>query len=399
MLLRTDVTGPKPVAQTDATTSITSITSASQETLNRLSLISVGKQFQAQIMSRLNDGTYLVKVADTTARMPLPGSPQAGDTITLTLLSANPRPTFVLGEQLPGAEEAIAKVLQNATTATQVSQTAAASADAKSGLVQEQLPSSATASLSQTGRFVDNLLHAAQLDGASTRILGQSAILSSPQLMAGGDTVALAQALQKTLEFSGLFYESHVAQWVEGERSLEALMREPQARVGNMPVNPVSFEPTKGQQTLIDVLHALETAQQATTQQQTNTSQTIPLNNETARLINLQLSTLENKRIEWQGELWPGQRFEWEVSEDTPRQTHEGEPESSWSSTVRFEMPTLGNIAASIHLNNGRVQMHIRTATDSVASTLRANGNALASAMEDAGSPLDLLTVNPHEPA
>jgi len=398
MLLRTDVTGPKPVAQTDATTSITSITSASQETLNRLSLISVGKQFQAQIMSRLNDGTYLVKVADTTARMPLPGNPQAGDTITLTLLSANPRPTFVLGEQAPGTEEAIAKVLQNATTATQVGQTVAANADAKTGPLQEQLPSSATASLSQTGRFVDNLLHAAQLDGASTRIRGQSAILSSPELMVRGDTAALAQVLQKTLEFSGLFYESHVAQWVEGERSLEALMQEPQARVGNMPANPV-FDPGKGPQTLIDVLHALETAQQAATQTQTNGTQPIPLNNETARMINLQLGALENKRIEWQGELWPGQRFEWEVSEDTPRQTHEGEPESSWSSTVRFEMPTLGSIAASIHLNNGRVQMHIRTATESIATTLRANGKTLASALEDAGAPLDLFTVNPHEPA
>lgn len=349
-------------------------------------------------MSRLNDGTYLVKVADTTARMPLPGSPQAGDTITLTLLSANPRPTFILGESSAAIDEAVADMLQNASATKQISQTATA-AEVKPGTVPEQPPSSATASLSPTGRFVDNLLHAAQLGGTPTRIRGQVPLLSTPQLNTPAATATLAQSLHKALEYSGLFYESHLAQWADGERSVEELMREPQARVGHLQTSSVFIPPARGEQTLIDVLRALETAQQTAAEARESTSQSIPLNNETARLINQQLAALEHKHIEWQGELWPGQRFEWEVSEDTPQQTSNAEQEPSWSSTVRFEMPTLGNIAASIHLSNGRVQMHIRTSSESVAARLRANGNTLASALDVAGSPLDLLTVNIHESA
>lgn len=45
-------------------------------------------------------------------------------------------------------------------------------------------------------------------------------------------------ALTSLVEHSGLFYESHVAQWVRGERPLQALLREPQARLtpSRMPV-------------------------------------------------------------------------------------------------------------------------------------------------------------------
>ncbi|RJX34162.1 MAG: flagellar hook-length control protein FliK [Oxalobacter sp.] len=399
MLLRTDVTGPRPVAATDATTTITSITSASQETLNRLALISAGKQFQAQILSRLNDGTYLVRVADTTARMPLPGSPQAGDMITLTLLSANPRPTFILGETSGAVEETIGNVLQNTGRAAQIAQTAEASGKANPSSLPEQTPTSATATLSSTGRLVDNLLHAAQLDGAPTHIRGQTPILPAPQFGNAAEIAQLAQSLQKTIERSGLFYESHVAQWVAGERSIEELMQEPQARTGNMPGTSLFVNPAKAGQTLLDVLQTLEAAQQTGAEAKESSLHNIALNNETARLISQQLAALEHRRIEWQGELWPGKRFEWEITEDTPQQQSEAAPEPSWQSTVRFDMPVLGKIAANIQLSGGRIQMHIRTSSDDSAARLRANGGTLVKALEAAGSPLDLLTVSRHEPA
>ncbi|HDR9731995.1 TPA: flagellar hook-length control protein FliK, partial [Burkholderia aenigmatica] len=42
---------------------------------------------------------------------------------------------------------------------------------------------------------------------------------------------ALRAALAQAVSESGLFYESHLAQWLAGQRPLAALMREPQARL------------------------------------------------------------------------------------------------------------------------------------------------------------------------
>jgi hypothetical protein len=392
-MLRTDVTGTRPITQTDATTTITSVTSASQEALNRLTLISVGKQFQAQIMSRLNDGSFLVRIADATARMALPDTAKPGETISLTLLASSPRPTFLLGESAGSAESSIATILQDSTATTQVGKATIVTSDLSNATVAEQLPSSANASLSLAGRLVDNLLHAAQLDGASTKILGNSPLLGSPNL----NTTTLAQALQNTIEFSGLFYESHLNQWVNGNRSIDSLSREPQARAGNELPSSI-FGNIKTDNSLIDMMRALEAAQHGGSALDDSLSQNLTLNNETARLISLQLGALEQHRVTWQGELWPGQPFEWQVSEETPKQ-ESGEPIQSWRSIVRFDMPTLGTITASIHLANGHVQMQIRTGTEAAASKLRANGSKLASALEAAGSPLDSLTVTRNEPA
>ena len=394
----TDMAGPRPVSATDATTTITSVTSASQETLNRLSSISAGKQFQGQILSRLSDGTYLVRVADTTARMPLPGSPQAGETLTLTLLSTEPRPTFALGESSAAIQESVANMLQQTGSAAQVGQTAGL-AEGKAGLVAAPLPGSTTATLSPTGRFLDNLLHAAQLDGTPTYLRGQNPLMPTPFTGTPGEIATLAQALQQSLEFSGLFYESHLAQWLNGERTREALMREPQARTGHFPEPSVFLRPAQNEHSLMDVLRALEVAQQKAAEGQQNQSQPVPLNNETARLIAQQLGALEQKRIEWQGELWPGKPFEWEVSEEDARKASgENENQSSWKSTVRFDMPSLGNISANIHLAaSGHLQIHIQTNREDSAQRLRASGDSLVQALDAAGSPLERLTVSRHE--
>ncbi|WP_175923637.1 flagellar hook-length control protein FliK [Burkholderia latens] len=47
---------------------------------------------------------------------------------------------------------------------------------------------------------------------------------------------ALRAALAQAVGESGLFYESHLAQWLAGQRPLAALMREPQARLATVPV-------------------------------------------------------------------------------------------------------------------------------------------------------------------
>ncbi|KHK60821.1 ribonuclease E [Burkholderia sp. A9] len=65
---------------------------------------------------------------------------------------------------------------------------------------------------------------------------------------------ALRAALAQAVSESGLFYESHLAQWLAGQRPLAALMREPQARLVTM---PVPAAPDAAQHDAPDVLDEL----------------------------------------------------------------------------------------------------------------------------------------------
>lgn len=63
--------------------------------------------------------------------------------------------------------------------------------------------------------------------GASAALAGTPSTSPSDALSA-----ALAQSLASALAESGLFYESHLAQWLQGTRSVISLAREPQAQRG-----------------------------------------------------------------------------------------------------------------------------------------------------------------------
>lgn len=379
-MLRSDATGMRPVIQADSISSISPASTPSQEAFNRLMQVSIGKQFQAEVLLRQNDGTYLVRIADTTARMALPESANSGDQLSMKLLAAHPRPTFLLGETtvstlpLPLQQRTTGTLIDTLTqgaatdSAGQVGRTAGTEAAVQTGIASAEAgaTSSTPTSLSSAGRMIDALLQASPQGHAPSSISGQTAIVPSPDV----PSTKLAQAMHETLEFSGLFYESHVGEWVEGKRPAEALLREPQAQL---------------KQGLTETSDA---------QQQTPTTAT---NNEAANLMRMQLEVLENRRFAWQGELWPGQQFEWEVTDESPQQQDSPEAPQTWRSVMRFELPTLGAVSASVLLSGGHVQVQLRTTSENAALTIRSYTGALASALEAAGSPLDLLTVKQDE--
>lgn len=68
---------------------------------------------------------------------------------------------------------------------------------------------------------------AASASSAAKAAAAPTAAEASPPSLAGALRAALAQAVGE----SGLFYESHLAQWFAGQRPLAALLREPQARI------------------------------------------------------------------------------------------------------------------------------------------------------------------------
>ncbi|MFJ7566486.1 flagellar hook-length control protein FliK [Herminiimonas sp. NPDC097707] len=372
MLPRADLTGTRPVVLIEASAPVTALGQAKQETLDRLLQLTLGKEYQAQVLSRLSDGNFLVKVDNAVASMLLPPGTKAGDKLDLTLLANQPRPTFMLGKAEAGA----------------------------------------TTSISNAGRLIGNMLQLAQQDGMPTAIVGKTPLVATP----GASAQQIAGALQNAVAFSGLFYESHVAQWAMGMRPSSDLLREPAAKRSNLPLTGQPQATTEnagtsdlgrlmtnvrewvgGERALADLLRSAQTGkpEQESIAPLVGKQQDIPVS-EGLKLINLQLDTLEQRRIMWQGELFPGQPLEWEISDDTPEKSSEqSEPEPTWNSSVRFNLPTLGSVSATIRLSGEHLQVQVHTADEETAVALRSHGKLLADALAAAGSTLDSLLVKP----
>ncbi len=379
MLPRADLNLNRPPASLEASTPAVSATDARLEVFRRLTQIAIGRELQATVDSMLDDGTYLVKVADTAARMSLPVGTKVGDSLSMVFVAKEPRPTFLLTQQ----------------------------------------QGSAPASLSTAARLIDHLLQTAEQDGMPVAVLPKAPLLPSTAV---ADPQRVAAALQNSVASSGLFYESHLHDWISGSRPLTDLAHEPQARLARTQTgaepqpNTASLDLTRlaasmrelgdGANKLLSLIREAQLHSGNTLSTDADiiarAQSTLPtVDPEAARLINLQLNALEHQQIRWQGELWPGQKMEWEISEDKPDGSSQDarEQPSAWSSTVRFELPHLGGVSASIRLIGDRVQVQVSTASDATASTLREHGGMLADALEAAGSPLDSLLVKRDESA
>ncbi|UEP34613.1 flagellar hook-length control protein FliK [Burkholderia ambifaria] len=191
---------------------------------------------------------------------------------------------------------------------------------------------------------------------------------------------ALRAALAQAVSESGLFYESHLAQWLAGQRPLAALMREPQARLTAEPMQPA---PDAVQQDAPDVLdellaqrlplpaatrtavqpgatapggaaaHSLASAQNApavvrpgmasstagttdplgdhpdarwtparaelaTASADPQAQASAPVHPAAVPIVRQQLDALATDQFRWAGEAWPGARLDWTIEPDDP---------------------------------------------------------------------------------
>ncbi|WP_034293282.1 flagellar hook-length control protein FliK [Herbaspirillum sp. RV1423] len=388
MIPRADIaTTVQPVAAVEAPTTIVSVADAKQEAFSRLAQIAIGQQLQAKVLSTYNDGSYLVRIANTAARMVLPTATRTGDTLVLTMVGKEPRPTFLLDATEGAAEKEesssvslstagrmMEKDMQSLKAAQQGAPTVVGrdnqidEGEARNANQGQAAPESTKTSLSSAGKLVDALLHASEESDLPSAIKPGSPLVGNPS-----NTPQLATALHDSVAYSGAFYESHVVAWAEGKRPLTELQKEPQAQLG----------------------------QQVQAGASSFLNSTDPANTQLGQLINLQLNALEQQRIVWHGEVWPGQQMEWEINRDAPDTPNHGDQENesvpSWHSVVRFNFEHLGAVSASIRLIGQQIHMQVRTNSDVTAAALRANGSMLSEAMAAAGSSLDSLIVKRDE--
>lgn len=360
MLPRADLNTARPPSSVDASTRSVSSTDARLEVFRRLDRIAIGRELQATVDNMLDDGTYLVRIADANARMALPVGTRVGDQLSMVFIAREPRPTFLLN----------------------------------------QSGGSAPATLSSTALLIDHALHAAADADAVT---GSQPLLPSAQ----ADAARIADALRNQLASSGLFYESHLQEWVNGRRSAEQLAQEPQAGFGRQPSAdggelahlPGSLrELGEGVNKLLDLMRDARipaaNPQLLDADVIARSGAGMPaIDPEAARLIGLQLNALEQQQLRWRGELWPGQEMEWDVSREQHGDDGQAAEQEVWNSAVRFELPHLGAVSATIRLAGNRVQLQVNAASEDSASLLRGHATSLADALQAAGAPLEAFLV------
>ena len=340
-----------------------------QEAFERLLQTQVGKSMPVAVLARLADGTFLVRVAEQNARMALPAGTQPGTELPMTLVTTTPRPAFqqagagqlihptLVHQDLPDVRAGGADLRATGPAALAAFKAQLAPGGEGSGADGRN----AHVSLSDAGRSIARILAAAQSPAGETAAIRSAAPLAGPGTP---EPARLAQSLQNALAQSGLFYESHVAEWADGKRALPELLREPQMQ------RALADGVTKGM-----------------------LAETDPV---AAQLVSQQLATHENGRVAWQGQVWPGQDMQWEIHKDAPdsgrRDGADAEP--GWRSGLTLRFAGLGEIAATVVITGDQLHIQLKAESSDTGALLRARSGELVAALGAAGSPLASLDIH-----
>lgn len=276
-----------------------------------------GARVDARIVETLPDGRSLVDVEGTLYQARIPASVQTGPggRLSLTVIDAGVPPTFGLAAQRDASALPSVKVDVGALAA--------------------QLRSIAQTAASQTGPVAPG-----------------EPVLPAPTTQGS----ALDAPLRTALETSGLFYESHQAEWVAGKRDLSALLAEPQARP--LPGSGAVAPAEEGAASIAVTPGSASAATQAAAAVTSNDAGA-PLSPAVATLVDRQLQFVGSNQIQWAGSLWPGQRMEWTVEEETAGGGREGEDETAWSSRLKLDLPRVGTIEAVLRLTGSAVRISL----------------------------------------
>lgn len=331
-----------------------------------------GQTFTAHIQDVLPENTYRALVAGKQLTLQLPEGAKSGDTLELVVIERTPRVV-------------IAKVATEAAAAKGAG---------------EPYP---YANLSRAGQMIGQLLLPEGGTPQPAPLSRGQPLLAQPPAGAA----ELAPVLQKAVAQSGLFYESHQAQWVAGKLPTEQLLREPQgqrsapatfaahgvpapaAEAAARPTTALAPLPPTFMQTLFGAEEATAPAPAPAAAAASTSTAVSAVPDELRPLVQQQLDAAATQRLVWHGEVWPNQTMDWEVVREDGSNHQGGEAEAAdWRTSLRLEMPRLGEVAASLRLTRSGIHLTLTTPRDASADDLRAEAPRLAGALDAAGIPL-----------
>lgn len=321
-----------------------------QSLIDQLADLVPGQRVLAQVQSVLGDGVYRAMVSQREVTLALPFAAKAGDQLELEVVSRQGK--TMLATVLPDAGD--------------------------------PPPNNSTPlHLSPAGKTIGDLIRHYQQNESPVPLL-----LKANQPLATAETAPLlatqlAPALQQAVEQSGVFYEAHLARWVNGSYPEALLRQEPQAQhTQASPPSSSSPAPTEGDSPPFPLgattpAPSKQAATQEAVQQQmpgsttsldksSEANTTKPLIPATlSHIVEQQLATLDQSTVLWQGQAWPGQRMEWEIQRDAPeREGSAASLASPWRSKLTLHLPHLGTVEAILHLDSQRnlnVQLGVAT--------------------------------------
>ena len=407
----------------------------SREIQTQLQDLIPGQRFFATLQRTLPDGTFRALVAGQQITLSLSASAQAGD--TLELIATKVTPGMVLSRLAnPDGAAATGSARTNLSPTGQlISFLLTGQPAAKPTLLagnqplfnappnpQANIPGGGTVSAAVgTQTSAQN--------SATTSNIAQTG--TGTQIAAG---TQLAPLLRQALSQSGLFYESHQAQWVAGKMELATLLRDPQAQPApqqpatpGMPSQststPATSTPATSAQKSADAAQTGNTGASARTEGTPNSSlQAVSRHEAPVSRVNLalqhyndnsehpnpiaerllpvvhqQLEALASHQYTWNGAAWPGQPFEWIVEDPGNNANQEGnDTATEWESTLRLSLPRLGGVEARVSLSALGVTVYLKASSSASADALAARQPELTNALLADNIHLTAITVG-HE--
>ena len=325
------------------------------EITDKLSGLVAGQTVRAEIQALLPNGAYRALIDQRNVTLALPFSAQAGDSLELQVTESDGKIALAVVSRLPGG----------------------AGKPAGEGV---------SATLSRTGQLIGTLF-----SGAGAAKEGATALaLNGGQPLAGAAPATAREILpqlRQAIAESGMFYESHQAEWVEGRFPKNALLREPQGKLSS----PAAFAPPSLVQaspenppadaTVVPRLAADAGSGQAVAPQ-------------VQPVVQHQLEALATQNFVWQGQVWPGQEMRWEIEEEGGNRGEEAEePAASWRTRLRLALPNLGGIDARIRLHGDEVIVTLAAGKAEARALLRSESDSLRGQLREAGLSLASIGI------
>ena len=327
--------------------------------------LTVGEKVQATVTNQLPNGRFAVLVKDQLLDLNLPRNTQPGEKLDLTVVSKSPTLTFSLALQ-----------------------------DAKPTLAQGP-----NVALSKGAMLLSEVL--------SKPSDGKAAVLQQAQPLFSGkpDTGQLAGQLAGRLTESGLFYESHQAEWVSGQRPLQSLLREPQANFSSS--SPAQFNEANSLAMSGDSQESSDVAANLANKIQDLSLQTalkklddIPPEQAMRQLVRQQVDLLEQRPLIWQGNAWPGQPLQWqlELQNEQEQQAELPTEQRQWQTKLELTLPKLGALGVVATMVQGQFSLRFNAVDEKTVSLIQTHRVDLMQRFEAAGLTLVKSQVD-HEGA
>ena len=373
---------------------LSSIGTNKQNIVEKIIQFSKGQNFQAEVLAKLPNGQFQIKIAETKVNVNLPNNPQIGDKLNFTISSLTPRVILILegfgnviiddtvaGQQILKQFEELARKTDIANTKLIPNNQLELSDNQTRQTLLKNSTQSSSLDLSDTAKIINQLLKEAALlpSISKANINNSSPLLLAPSTLEQAKSAtailnditnmsnALNLQLKNQISSSGLFYESHVAAWLLGKFQQQKLLQEPQA---NIPLELRDQILNK-----VDNIHHEKVVQ----------------------LIHQQLDVGENNRINWQGMLFPNAPMEWDVSEEQTSSSESRSGEESqhnWNSTIRLSLPAMGDIDIRLQLQSQNLSLNINAQQTHSVDILKEKKNILSQSLQNTGTILKALSIS-----